>query len=235
MILGSGLLARAFESLRGDDRVLVFASGVSNSSTATEADHARERNLLLQQVGTTARLVYFSTCSLFDPTLADSGYILHKLRMEELIRDRFKEHTILRLPNVVGHSTNPHTLCNHIRDSILSGRTINVQVSACRYLMGVDMVTAACTPLLLSERSRDRSINVCFDHPVPVPELVSAMERVLHKKAVIKEVDSGSCYEVDHVEFKRYWLAHLNLPWPASDHWRSMLLKYYGKAMPSTS
>lgn len=233
MILGSGLLARAFESFRGDDRVLVFASGVSNSSTATEADHARERNLLLQQAGTTARLVYFSTCSLFDPTLADSGYIRHKLQMEELIRARFPDHTILRLPNVVGHTPNPHTLCNYIRDQILSGRTINVQVKARRYLMDVDMVTAACSPLVLSEHARSKSINICFDHPVPVPELVKAMERVLRKKAVIKEVVSGSCYYVDHAEFKQYWHAHLNLPWPAPDHWHSMLTKYYGEAMPS--
>ncbi len=228
MILGSGLLAHAFDSFKNDDRVLVFASGVSNSSTATEADYKRERDLLLDQVGTPARLVYFSTCSLFDPALKDSGYIRHKVRMEELIRTRFENHTILRLPNVVGHTPNPHTLCNYIRDRILSGETINVQVKACRYLMGVDMISAVCTPLLNNDLFRGKTLNVGYDQPVPVTELVAAMEGLLNKKAVIREADSGSCYEVDNREFKHYWLSLQSMPWPGNNDWRLMLVTYYG-------
>jgi nucleoside-diphosphate-sugar epimerase len=234
MIVGSGLLARAFDSFKDDDRVLVFASGVSNSSTATEADYAREGNLLLAQIGTQARLTYFSTCSLFDPELKDSGYIRHKRRMEELIRTQFKNHTILRLPNVVGHTPNPHTLCNYIRDRILAGETINVHVKACRYLMGVDRVSASCIPLLTDAFSRGKTLNVCYDQPVSVPDLVAVMEHILNKKAVIREVDSGSCYEVDNREFKQHWLVNRHTPWPGADEWPRMLAKYYGDPMVST-
>ncbi len=229
MILGSGLLARAFASFEEDERVLVFASGVSNSSSATEADYARERDLLLEQQGTRSRLVYFGTCSLFDPTLQDSGYIRHKVRMEELIRSRFVDHIILRLPNVVGHTANPHTLCNHIRDHILSGRTIHVQVKACRYLIGADTISTVCTPLLTSGSLVGRTVNVCYDRPVHIPELVSAMERLLQKKAVIQEMDSGSCYEVDNREFKQHWLSEQQTPWPDADEWIRMLARYYGE------
>ena len=234
MILGSGLLARAFDSFKEDDRVVVFASGVSNSSTATEVDHARERNLLLEQSEVEARLVYFSTCSLFDPALKDSSYIRHKMQMEVLIQTRFKNHTILRLPNLVGSSPNPHTLCNHIRDRIQSSEQINVQIKACRYLMDVDTVSAVCTPLLTDEHFRGRTLNVCFDQPVPIPELVAAMERLLGKKARTLNVDSGSCYEVDNRDFKQYWLSQQRIPWPGADDWAQMLAKYYGGPKAAT-
>jgi len=182
----------------------------------------------MEQRDTHARLVYFSTCSLFDPALKDSEYIGHKRRMEDLIRSQFKNHTILRLPNVVGHTPNPHTLCNYIRDRILSGGTINVHIRACRYLMDVDMISAACTPILTDELFRGKTLNICYDQPVPVTELVAAMERLLHKKAVISEVDSGSCYEVDNHEFKRFWLSQQRMPWPSIYDWPQMLAKYYG-------
>lgn len=230
MVLGSGLIARAFEHFRDDARVLIFASGVSNSSTATEADYARERNLLLQQTGTTARLVYFSTCSLFDPALQKSGYIRHKLQMEELVRSRFPDHLILRLPNVVGHTPNPHTLTNHIRNCLLSGEPLTIQTKACRYLMGVDMAATACTPLILCPAPDERTVNVCMDKPVPVPDLVEAMEALLERKAKAQPVAKGSCYEVGNTLFKRHWLATMELPWPDDDHWRTMLATYYGSA-----
>ncbi len=228
MVLGSGLIARAFEHLRDDARVLIFASGVSNSSTAAEAEYARERNLLLQQTGTTARLVYFSTCSLFDPALGGSGYLRHKRAMEELVRNRFRDYLILRLPNVVGHTRNPHTLCNHIRNCLLSGEPLTVQTKACRYLMGADMAATACTPLIHSPAPEERTVNVCLDKPVRVSDLVEAMEALLKRKAKAQPVDKGSCYEVDNTLFKLHWLATMALPWPDDDHWRTMLATYYG-------
>lgn len=230
MVLGSGLIARAFEHFRDDARVLIFASGVSNSTTAKEAEYARERNLLLHQEGTSARLVYFSTCSLFDPALGGSGYIRHKLAMEELVRSRFPDHLILRLPNVVGHTRNPHTLTNHIRNCLLSGEPLTIQTKACRYLMGADMAATACTPLILCPTLDERTVNVCLDKPVPVPDLVGAMEALVERKAKAQPVDKGSCYEVDNTLFKRHWLATMKLPWPGDDHWRTMLATYYGNA-----
>lgn len=230
MLLGSGLIARAFEHFRDDPRVLIFASGVSNSTTATEAEYARERNLLLHQEGTSARLVYFSTCSLFDPALGGSGYIRHKLAMEELVRSRFPDHLILRLPNVVGHTHNPHTLTNHIRNCLLSGEPLTIQTKACRYLMGADMAAMACTPLILCPTLDERTVNVCLDKPVPVPDLVGAMEALVERRAKAQPVDKGSCYEVDNTLFKRHWLATMKLPWPDDDHWRTMLASNYGNA-----
>jgi nucleoside-diphosphate-sugar epimerase len=228
MILGSGLLARAFSPLAEDGRFLVFASGVSNSTSSTPADQAREADLLAAQEGTDAQLVYFSTCSIHDPSLAGSAYVLHKQRMENMVCERFQRHLVLRLPNIVGHTPNPHTLCNHLRDHILGNHHVRIHQHACRYLMGVDQAAEACIPLLLSGLFPQATLNVCFDRPVHIPDLLHAMETLLGRQALVETVDTGSCYHVPNAEFKRFWQDNLQAPWPESGNWQEVLRKYYG-------
>lgn len=229
MVIGSGLIASAFRPFSGVDDILIFASGVSNSTTAIDADYAREQQLLEDQAGTSARLVYFSTCSLYDPTLRSSPYILHKARMEKLVSSLFPDHVILRLPNIIGPGSNPHTLGNHIRDYILDGRTLVIHRNACRYLMDVDILYPACEGMIRAEAFSGKVVDVCFDQPTGLPELVKVMEEVLGKTAVVTEVERGACYEVDNAMFKAHWHSAKLGPWPEAGHWHTVIEKYYGR------
>ena len=47
MVIGHGMIAKHFSKYIDDENLLVFASGVSNSSTTKEADYTREQDLLL--------------------------------------------------------------------------------------------------------------------------------------------------------------------------------------------
>ncbi len=227
MVVGSGLLARAFSCFTEDPNVLVFASGVSNSTTATQMDYAREQALLLNQRGAPGRLIYFSTCSLFDPKLQHTGYLMHKRHMESLIRAHFPDHLILRLPNLVGFTSNPHTLCNYLRDRICSGEPFTVQAKACRHLMDVALVTDFATTWLSDPTMQGLTVNMAFDHPAPLPELVQTMEAILGIKARTEIVDAGSCYPVENEFFRRSWEAR-GTSWPEPGHWKSLLARYYG-------
>ncbi|MBP9080102.1 MAG: NAD(P)-dependent oxidoreductase [Flavobacteriales bacterium] len=233
MILGSGLIASAFRSLAEEPGTLIFASGVSNSTTAKDADYLREQQMLKEHVGITARLVYFSTTSLYDPSLCSTAYILHKSRMEQLVRALFPDHIIFRLPNIIGPGSNPHTLCNHIRDSILARRTLHVHLRACRYLMDVDTLFGACQGMIMDDAYRGMTVNTCFDQPVRIPDLVAAMELALGEKATVAEEERGACYQVDNALFKAHWHAARLGPWPEADDWRPVIMKYYGNRDPS--
>lgn len=107
MIVGNGLLAAAFSD-DFTERVdtVIFASGVSNSQECDSAAFIRER-VLLEKVLQKERkkVVYFSTCSLYDPELKNSPYVKHKREMEALVRQTSR-HTIFRLPQVVGKILN---------------------------------------------------------------------------------------------------------------------------------
>ena len=121
MIIGNGLIAQSFRPHfdKYEDTVILFASGVSNSKLTLESEYVREQLLLKDALKLNKLLVYFSTCSIFDPTLQDSKYIQHKLAMESLIEKNDK-HLIVRLPNVVGKIGNPNTMYNFFINQIRS-------------------------------------------------------------------------------------------------------------------
>ncbi|MFN5841955.1 MAG: hypothetical protein ACK45G_01855, partial [Bacteroidota bacterium] len=68
MIVGSGLLANAFSSFRSVDDMVIFASGVSNSTSTDRNQYDREVELLRKYINRQAKLIYFSTVSVFDPS-----------------------------------------------------------------------------------------------------------------------------------------------------------------------
>src|SRR6202012_5726548 len=88
-IIGSGLIARAFAPHADAlPNVCVYAAGVSNSSCTDPREFEGERERLraaMAKLPDTALLLYFSTCSINDPALQDSRYVVHKRAMESVV------------------------------------------------------------------------------------------------------------------------------------------------------
>lgn len=148
----------------------VFASGVSNSSETDPAAFEREARLLVKALDEArGRFVYFSTCSVTDPDRAETHYVRHKLRMERLIAER-DEYLILRLPQVVGRTDNPHTLSNYLASGIRNAEPLRIWVKAVRCLIDVEDV--ARVTLHLVERRLET--NAVLD--LAPPENVTLLE-----------------------------------------------------------
>lgn len=201
MVTGSGMIAQAFMDLVHDDTVHVFASGVSRSSERDARAFERERSLIHSQPLDQGRFIYFSSCSVYDPSLTNTPYVRHKRAMEDLVRTRYPDHLIVRLPNLVGRTTNPYTLTNFLRDRILLGDPFDMQVRACRYLLDVELVSIDLHPLFRLPSLKGSSIDVCGSVAFTLPELVQAMELVLGRRTSVNKVDAGSCYTVDNAFF----------------------------------
>lgn len=60
MVIGNGLLATAFSNYKGDNSILIFASGVSNSGNTNLSEFEREKSLLKSALDLKLRLIYFS-------------------------------------------------------------------------------------------------------------------------------------------------------------------------------
>lgn len=119
-IIGNGDIASA---LPEQDRLLFFASGVSNSQETRKSEYQREFDLLRSQVGTDLRLVYFSSLSIF---YKDSRYTQHKRLMESVVKECFPHYTIIRLGNITW-GDNPHTIINFFRNRLERGEPIEVR------------------------------------------------------------------------------------------------------------
>ena len=129
MIIGNGDIASV---LPKKSRLLFFASGVSNSHEVRESEYRREKNLLLRQ-NRRVHLVYFSTLAVL---YGDNRYVKHKREMEQIIKNEWARHTIMRLGNITW-GTNPHTLINYFRQQLAKGKPIKIQ-DTYRYIIDKD-------------------------------------------------------------------------------------------------
>lgn len=228
MVVGHGLLGTAFlPRYGGDPGVVVFASGVANSSESDPRAFARERELLqrTRRGAPEAKLVYFSTCSVDDPERRDTPYAVHKRAMEDLVREA-PRHLVVRLPQVVGRTTNPHTLTNALCNAILEGGLVTVWQFAERNLLDVDDVVAIVGALLDDDGLGSGTVVVAGPETVPVPTLVALFEKVLGRRARTLVEPRGAHPVIDGTLAARY-AARAGVSFTPG-YTERLLRKYYG-------
>lgn len=225
MVIGNGLLAKAFNHFADNNSVLIFASGVSNSSEQNDAEFEREKLQLLSCIEEKRKLIYFSTISIFDESLKTSKYRIHKRAMEKLIEEKFSSFIIFRLPIVVGKTQNPNTLTNFIFNKINSGEKIKVFSKACRYLMDIDDIANFCTKIILAEKHDNKSLNIHFNNLIHIPDLITLFEAATIKKANTEIVNEGDCVVSDNAEFNLI-LQQNGFSLPANYN-QQLISKYY--------
>ena len=231
MLLGEGLLARAFAPVfQGNERVVVFASGVSDSQCTIAEEFDREVHLLQASISKYAHadaFLYFSTCSIFDPCSSGSPYVVHKLRMEDLVA-RHRAHLVLRLPVVVGSGGNRKSLVRFLAERIVAEEPFEVWKNAGRYLIDIDDVVRICVDLVNTEMARNERINVAGPSDVLLPELVELLARIVGKRPICTYVARGARFSLDTHRISES-VSRLNVPFDAG-YVERVLRKYYGSA-----
>lgn len=200
MVIGNGLIGKALSSYQDLENIIVFASGVSNSTCSGDSDFNREKELLLKYKNTNARLLYFSTCSVFDKTLLSSRYVEHKINMEQIIAENFKDYIILRLPTLVGKTNNPHTFFNNFKFKLLNSEPVIVFKKASRYLLAIDDLPLIIETVL-HENKTAFTINVAFNNKVGVVEIVEFMKQCLKSNSDIILEDKGFDLTIENSDF----------------------------------
>ncbi len=197
MIVGSGLLARAFAPLyAADPATVIFASGVSNSAESDAAAFRRERELLQHHIDAhPARLVYFGSCNVNNPDQR-SHYFDHKRKMEAIVRAS-RGGLVVRLPQVVGTTSNPNTLTNHLHHQIANGMPLTIWTRAERNLIDVDDVAAIGHHLLESNQPLPDVVSIASPWTLPMREVVQLFETALARRAILIEVDRGEAMNID--------------------------------------
>jgi nucleoside-diphosphate-sugar epimerase len=196
MIIGRGLIARAFEGkyLQTSD-VVIFASGVSNSQCSDEKDFERERMMIKDSLSKykDAKFIYFSTTSIFDEDLQSSPYVEHKCNIEKflLTHPTSSRILILRLPIVAGITPNKHTLLNFLVDKISLGLEFKVFANAFRNIIDIDDIVRICNVLINSNTLKGRALNIANPNSIRMIDLIPLIESIVGKKAIFSLVDKG--------------------------------------------
>lgn len=200
MIVGSGLIAKAFEKYNYDNDVLIFSSGVSNSKENRSSEFEREEKLIKEYININKKFIYFSTVSVVDGS-KNSPYIEHKLNIEKFISENHNNYLIFRLPIVVGINSNKVTFFNTIKNKIINNEVIDIY-NVKRYLIDIDDLSSTLPIIIDDKNERNKTINVCYDNFTTVIDIVNKMEFFLKTNSPKNFIESDSNYEVDNHFFK---------------------------------
>ncbi|MBC7535377.1 MAG: NAD-dependent epimerase/dehydratase family protein [Ferruginibacter sp.] len=227
MVIGTGMIAKAFESYLDQDNFLIFASGVSDSTHALSGAFERERQLLTATILAHAdkQLVYFGTCSMYDESLKNSGYLQHKREMEALITALHKHYVIFRLSNPVGNTTNTTTLVNFFIKNISQGQHFESWRNASRNIIDIDDMFTVCNDILQTGSSKNETINIANPENYSVPFIISAIENHLRKKGNYTLVNKGNSPEIPTQAVEPYF-RKFNINFGA-DYLSGVLQKYF--------
>lgn len=225
MVIGNGLLATTFKSYIKRDDIIIFASGVSNSSNTNETEFRREIQLLQSAIEQEIRLIYFSTISVYDQTLAKNAYIQHKLYVEEFLINNNINNLIFRLPILLGNTKNPHTLCNFIADKIKTQSKINIFTNACRYLIDVVDLSIILPHFIDNFDHTNSIIDVNYNNEIKILELVQLFESYFGIKTEHELINTGGCYTTNNKLFIRH--ANHILGDYKPDYIKNCIAKYY--------
>ncbi|MDW5290750.1 NAD-dependent epimerase/dehydratase family protein [Formosa sp. PL04] len=203
MVIGSGLIGKVFSDYKLDSKTLIFASGVSNSTTNDVKAFDREKQLLLKTIEQhpDKTFIYFSTCSVYDLSIIDNAYVKHKLAMETLVKSKCKDFIIFRVSNVVGHTSNPNTLINFFVYAIKAGHNIKVWEFAQRNIIDVDDVKFIVDSKINSG-FKNCIVNVAVRQSEDVTDILEQVEQFLGRTSVKVIVPKGCKLDINITAIK---------------------------------
>jgi hypothetical protein len=196
MVIGDGFLGKKFQNKYSlIDDVIIFASGVSDSTIDDESQFNKEVELLSETINSLnkKKLVYFSTISIFDQFNL-TPYIKHKINCEKIITDNVEDYFIFRLPQIFGNGGNSKNLFNYLKNSILEDREIIIWNEAKRYVLDIDDAYNIIDYCL---ENRLQKINNIFGiEEIDAIKLIRILETCFNKKAKILILDKISNFSI---------------------------------------
>jgi nucleoside-diphosphate-sugar epimerase len=227
MVIGNGMVAKRFEAYRTNEQFLIFASGVSNSKIINPEAYERELVLLKRSIAENREktLVYFSTCSIYDPGEENSKYVLHKKRIERLIEEDHKQFHIFRVSNLVGRSENRNTILNFYVHHILGGVNFDLWTNATRNLIDIDDVYRIVDHVLKGGIAKNRVINIANTENYSTQEIIIAIEGLWRTKANYIPIQKGHAFDID-LSVTRPIMNELGIHF-GKNYLTNLLRKYY--------
>jgi nucleoside-diphosphate-sugar epimerase len=161
--------------------MVVFASGVSNSTSENLDEYEKEFSLIKSTVSSNADKVflYFSTTSLI--TGKESVYVKFKQKVEDYVKENCEKYLILRLPNIIGNTNNKSQLIPYFFNRLVSNLPIAVDPTLDRYLIDVEDIPEIVN-LLQEYVTNKEVINVYFDNSITIIDIISYLEQLTGKQ-----------------------------------------------------
>lgn len=226
MVVGDGLLARLFKEYSEVNDIIIFASGVSNSSEINENEFQREISLIHKySINYQKKLfVYFSTCAFYDKYFLPTPYLNHKKRVEEFISNSFSNYIILRIPQIIG-SFNKNQLLGYINHHILlKKRFVLYEIE--RNLIDLNYLLTVLNHILKYKLYQNCILNIAFPYNISVIEIVEIFEKIHGLNGIYETKKINGSFKIDNSKLLKVY-NKLNLITPC--YYEKSINFYYGQ------
>jgi len=230
MVIGNGLVAKAFSKYKNNDECIIFASGVSNSKETNSKEFLREKEILVECLKScdSGLFVYFSTCSINNVQNNMSPYISHKMEMEDIIKEKSRNYFIFRLPQLIGKTENKNTLLNYLYLSIINDVRFDLWDGTYRNLIDIEDVFSICDKFIRDVSQYKNSVkNIALRNNYGIKEIVEILELVSKKKAHYNIIHKEDNHKIEIGEDVAIKLKEINLYDNDIQYLKTVIEKYY--------
>ena len=229
MIYGKGLIATSFRKYKKNNKFIFFASGVSNSQETSLSKYYREIKLLKKALLKKKKdqiFVYFSSCSIFDPSKKSSLYVKHKLKIENIIKN-YNNYYIFRLPNVIGKSSNYFTLINNLVYKLCNKQKIEVLFKARRNIIDISDAIKIIDLIIKKNKDKNKIINIANKYNNKIIDIIFHLSKIFNCKPVIvfKKSLIKSSYSIN-LNYQSKYVSLLKIRFH-QNYYKKILNKYY--------
>lgn len=227
MVVGTGMIAQGFKRYIATDGITIFASGVSDSGNSLQAEFDREKLLLQKTISTWPNnlLVYFSTCSIYQPGMSTSNYVIHKLAMEGLIINSNIRYLIIRLSNPIGKTQNKKTFLNFFLERIKNGAALPVWKNAGRNIMDLDDIIKTCDYIIENKLFENEIVNIANPNNSKIMDIVKELQSFFDVRITCDFLDKGTEPEINLEKISPVF-KKLDIKFP-DNYFTQLLTKYY--------
>lgn len=186
MVIGNGFIGSRFNVYNNIKNIIIYASGVSNSRESDILAFERERNSLIATIENHREnlFVYFSSTSIFDPNFSHSPYVSNKIFCENYLMNNHDKYVIIRLPQVVGNSTNPYTLTNYLYNRLLNNEPVEIINNIERNCIDIDDVFIA-TDKIINSNNFNRVLNLGNPRNITINKIVEIFKNQLNSTSQV--------------------------------------------------
>ena len=191
-IIGNGFIAGNFKSyskLLKKLNIYLYACGVSNSQCTNIRILEKDFKTLVnfqKKYDQNKKILYFSTCGIYDPSRKNKPYFVNKVKIEKFIKRNFINYLIIRVPEIVGKSNNKKNLINFLYEKITKKKKFNLWLKSTRSIIDIDDLSKILIFIIKNKNIKNKIINIANPKKISILNIVKEIERLTSIKAKYK-------------------------------------------------
>jgi hypothetical protein len=193
MLLGSGLIARAFKRVKIDNQNIIIAAGVSDSACVSKTEFYREKKLIEASLEKNKKIIYFSSQSCANNALK-TPYFTHKRNIERIILQYSPYNVVLRIPQIASCLGNSNNLIHAFYNMLVSQKVITCYDGAKRNLIKDVDIKEVYKHIIKENLSG--LLSFCAPYNYSPLEILNSMEKVSKLKAKINIIHKKNQHDI---------------------------------------